>query len=424
MSHMTLTTGYDVDQESTENADHAMRYGYDMLVAAREQLLTSARPRLLRLARKQGVASDDADDVVQETLVEAWKHLDRLRDPERFDAWLNGICRNVCLRWSRTHSITARRETNLSALTSSAQQDAEEDGFLAGIIDPQIIDPAEELSRQDLAALLDRAMSRLSESHRELLELCYLAEMPQREAALRLGLTISALESRLHRARRQLHQILNGALRAEAEMFGLAFALGEESGGWRESREWCMFCGRHRLAGLIEQTPTGSFSLRMRCPDCGEVIHSGPDILRRAYHSFRPALKQMRQAATDYFMQGLAGGGWQSCMICGTRRRIEIASASHELLSSCPHPRSGLALLLFCPQCQTLTDCYLAGVACYAHPAALRFIEQHPRWITEPETYVTYQGEQAIHLRLIDIASAAQLTLLVHPRTLEVLTTF
>lgn len=424
MSHMTLTTGYDVVQEPTEDADHAMRYGYDMLVADIEQLLNSARPRLLRLARKQGVAPDDADDVVQETLTEAWKHLEHLRNPERFDAWLNGICRNVCLRWSRAHSITTRRETNLSALTSSAQPDAQEDGFLAGMVDPQIVDPAEELSRQDLAALLDRAMAHLPESQRELLELCYLAEMPQREAALRLGLTIGALESRLHRARRQLHQVLNGALRAEAEMFGLALMPEEEGCGWRESREWCMFCGRHRLAGLIERTSTGSFSLRMRCPDCGEVIHSGPDILQRQFHSFRPALKQMRQAATDFFMQGLVGDSRQCCMVCGASQRIEITSNTHEFLSSGSHSRSGLTLLMYCSQCQTLTDCYLAGIACYAHPAALRFIEQHPRWITEPERYVSYQGAQAIHTRLIDIASAAQMTLLVHPHTLEVFTTF
>lgn len=73
-----------------------------------------------------------------------------------------------------------------------------------------------------MAVLLDRAMSYLPDSARDAVELCYLAELPQAEAAARLGMTISALETRLHRARKQLRQVLNGALRADAESFGLA----------------------------------------------------------------------------------------------------------------------------------------------------------------------------------------------------------
>ncbi|HZR39337.1 MAG TPA: sigma factor, partial [Ktedonobacteraceae bacterium] len=64
-----------------------------------EEALASARPRLLRLATVRGVAPDAIDDVVQETLLEAWQYLDRLRSPEHFDAWLDGICRNICRRW-------------------------------------------------------------------------------------------------------------------------------------------------------------------------------------------------------------------------------------------------------------------------------------------------------------------------------------
>jgi DNA-directed RNA polymerase specialized sigma24 family protein len=54
------------------------------LVGDLEEVLAAARPRLLRLARMQGVAPDAIDDVVQETLVEAWRHLDKLRTPECF----------------------------------------------------------------------------------------------------------------------------------------------------------------------------------------------------------------------------------------------------------------------------------------------------------------------------------------------------
>ncbi len=73
-----------------------------------------------------------------------------------------------------------------------------------------------------MALLVDRAVGSLSGSAREVVELCYLLEVPQREAAARLGFSVSALEARLHRGRHQLRQALNGPLRAEAEVLGLA----------------------------------------------------------------------------------------------------------------------------------------------------------------------------------------------------------
>src|SRR5579872_2603018 len=78
-----------------------------------EAELGNARPRLMRLASLHGIAPDAAEDVVQETLVEAWRHLNQMHTPDRFDAWLAGICRNVCLRWMRSHTLHALRTAPL-----------------------------------------------------------------------------------------------------------------------------------------------------------------------------------------------------------------------------------------------------------------------------------------------------------------------
>ncbi len=161
-----------------------------------DRVLAMSRPRLLHLAQTQGVASDDVDDIVQETMVEAWRHLGQLRAPDRFDAWLNGICRNVCSRWQRARGMTNVRLTHFSALYTPASASAWEEE----IADPYALDPVEELSRQDMEILLDRALAYLSEGERAAVELHYLEELPQREAALRLGLSIKALEVRLVRA--------------------------------------------------------------------------------------------------------------------------------------------------------------------------------------------------------------------------------
>lgn len=190
------------------------------LVGDLEEVLAAARPRLLRLARMQGVAPDAIDDVVQETLVEAWRHLDKLRTPERFHAWLDGICRKVCLRWSSTQRKYLLRRAvlpdpfaeKLNGLDSSWEED---------FPNPQALDPAEELSQQELPILLGQALDYLPGGTREIVELYYLAGIPQRVIAARLSLTLKALEVRLVRARRQLRHILSTQLRADAEAFGL-----------------------------------------------------------------------------------------------------------------------------------------------------------------------------------------------------------
>src|SRR5712692_1706481 len=151
-----------------------------------EQALSAARPRLLRLAHRGGVTPDAADDVVQETLIEAWRHLNHLRSPERFDAWLDGICRNVVLRWARTQGMMVYLEASLSNSLVEGQNELEESSEL-DIPDPMALDPVEELSRQDLAVLLDRALGYLPQDTRALVELHYLAELPQDETAARIG---------------------------------------------------------------------------------------------------------------------------------------------------------------------------------------------------------------------------------------------
>jgi RNA polymerase sigma factor (sigma-70 family) len=147
-------------------------------------VILTRKIRCPRKLRSLGIAQE-------ETLLEAWRHLEKLREPERFTAWLDGICRNVCKR--HIHAQAASLQT--SELPRSEAEALEFD-----LPDPLAIDPAEELERQDRQVLLDRALGHLSEGARELVELCYLAEVPQREVAQRLDMSLGALELKLHRA--------------------------------------------------------------------------------------------------------------------------------------------------------------------------------------------------------------------------------
>jgi hypothetical protein len=140
---------------------------------------------------------------------------------------------------------------------------------------------------------------------RAAVETCYLADLPTGEAALRLGLSINALEVRLHRARQQLRVLLSGPLREEAAALGAPLP-GEVSEGWRETREWCIFCGRRRLRGTFEPQPDGLTTLRLRCPVCSprydtDIEYSGGLRALEGLRSFRPAVRRFREACITYY---------------------------------------------------------------------------------------------------------------------------
>jgi RNA polymerase sigma-70 factor (ECF subfamily) len=388
------------------------------LLADMEQVFTEARPRLLRLAHLNGMSPDIADDVVQETMMEAWRHVENLRDPQRFNAWLDGICRNVCRRYKTSDGALHLHES-LSNLARDNETKNASDASLA-LPDPFAIDPAEELSRQDLATLLDRAMEHLSPDTRKLLEMCYLAEIPQREAALQLGLTIGALELRLHRARKQLRQVLNGALHADAESFGLALDPMQVQ-GWRETRQWCWFCGKHRMIGIFETQPNGRVAMRLRCPACFnhygfDVINSGGLVSMEGLSSFRPAIKRLYQKIGERFWIPLTKG---ACFQCNGPALVSIIDSSDV---SFPVPPDHYWVRTECSKCGiSTTD---ISTVFFSYPIVNRFLLQHERCISEPYQLLEHEGRPVICVRYTDVMSADQLTFLLDMQTLYLLAVF
>lgn len=384
-----------------------------------EKLLIAAQPRLARLARARGVALDGVEDVVQETLMEAWRNLEYLHAPDRFDAWLNGICRNVSMRWIRAQGTIDHRQRTFSSL--QLIQDTDIDIPTLDIPDPQTLDLAEELNRQDLAVLLDRAMGHLPATTRKVLEMHYITEVPQREMALRLGITINTLEVKLHRARRQLRQVLNGELRADAESFGLTLDKVVVQ-GWRETSLWCLICGRQRLQGIFEPCSGGDVSLRLQCPACSsnggiDIVNTGNMVSLKDIRSFRPAIKRILQTVPIFYTQMFATK-YQPCPVC--KSLATLRGVEPDVLPAPFYRRFGI--VLECPICGKITSSILS--LCLTYPPAYQFIMQHQRCIVEPEESIEYEGQPAIRAGLTDILSAEQLTMILHRHTLQLLTVF
>jgi len=382
-----------------------------------EQHMAVAWARLLRLARGEGIPPEAVEDVVQETLLEAWYHLTNLGAPERLDPWLDGICRNMCRRWRRATFTALRRYERLPDVF--LDDEAHPQARIINLADPLALDPLETLSRQDMEYLLDRALDYLPVQARQLVELCYLKELPRSQVALRLGLTIGALEERLRRARRQLRQVLNGELRSAAE--ALDFPLDTDPlWGWRETREWCNECGNHRLRGTFERAWNGRLALRMRCPACSQrhgldEVNSKGIVPLEDLRSFRPALKRTNRVMTDAALHSLQA---QICWRCGGPALVSITNAMRDLDSD----RDTFWFRVDCPACGR--GGMTANQLLLPHPALQRFITQHPRWTIENDLALEYGGQPALRLQFRDVTGNARLTFLTHRETMEVLATF
>ena len=156
-------------------------------------LLRPRLPRLFRMAVAITRSEANARDAVQEASIHAWRELPRLRDHDRFDAWLSRILVNACRSLLRRTRRISVRELDVD--------DAESAGAERGARDREL----ETLPETDL---IRRAFERLDPTVRALLVLHYVEERPLAEIGRILGSPVGTVKWRLSNARRALDRAL------------------------------------------------------------------------------------------------------------------------------------------------------------------------------------------------------------------------
>jgi len=139
---------------------------------------------------------EDAEDVLIEALLKAYRHLDQLRDQEAFRPWLAQIARRVC--WQLKEKAAFAPLLQLSELEKEGREIA------AG--DPS---PEAQLLTGRLKEVLREVIGALPPDDREVYELRDLEEVSGEEVAARLGISLAAMKSRLHRARTLVRERLD-----------------------------------------------------------------------------------------------------------------------------------------------------------------------------------------------------------------------
>jgi RNA polymerase sigma-70 factor, ECF subfamily len=146
---------------------------------------------------------EDAEDVLVEALLKAYRHLDQLRDVVAFRSWLARIAKRVC--WQ-----LKARESLLPLLQLSALED---EGREISSGEPSV---EQQVALRQMKDLLWEAVRKLPPEYRAVYEMRDLQEISGEDVAGQLGISLAAMKSRLHRGRELVRQHLDAALLRES----------------------------------------------------------------------------------------------------------------------------------------------------------------------------------------------------------------
>ena len=164
------------------------------------QLVRRYQSKIFRLAQHITQNREDAEDVLQETFLKAYEHLDQFQGNSKFYTWIVRIAVNQSL-------MKLRRRKNDKSVSMDDAIDTGEDMIVREIA-AWDENPEERLSREEIGGILDSAIKNLEPPYRSVFVLRDIEELSTEETAEALGLSVPAVKSRLLRARLQLREKL------------------------------------------------------------------------------------------------------------------------------------------------------------------------------------------------------------------------
>jgi RNA polymerase sigma-70 factor (ECF subfamily) len=172
------------------------------------------RPQLLRMARRLTNSNEDAEDIVQEALMKAFKALAKFRGESQMSSWLGAIVQNT----AHEH-LRSRRNRVFVSIEYLNRQDNE-------VVEIDLPDPGknpeEKWQSREMEIILREEVGKLGVVCRRAIEMCVLDEHPQLPAARSLNLSVATMKSRVFRGKRLLGRALSRRLGARHG--GLAMA--------------------------------------------------------------------------------------------------------------------------------------------------------------------------------------------------------
>jgi RNA polymerase sigma-70 factor, ECF subfamily len=165
--------------------------------AAFERFVEHFRSKVFHYSWLMCGSREDAEEVAQEALLNAFQHFDGLREPERVRAWIFRIAKNACLMQRRRSVFAPKQELSVDELLPGDEP--------AGDDRP----PDAEFLGSELRHVLDRVMLELPSIYRAVVLLRDVEELSTEETAQILGVSTDVVKTRLRRGRLALRQKLD-----------------------------------------------------------------------------------------------------------------------------------------------------------------------------------------------------------------------
>ncbi len=165
---------------------------FDRLV---EQHKDAVYRQMVRMCGNQ----EDAEDVLSEALLKAYRAMDQLDDTSAFQGWLAIIARRTCGRLKRREALAPL--LHLADLAEQGYDPPSEQSL-----------PEEQVIEAETKACIQSVIATLPPLYREVYELRDVQDLPASEVSEKLGISVTAVKSRLHRARAIVRQGVDAGL--------------------------------------------------------------------------------------------------------------------------------------------------------------------------------------------------------------------
>ena len=164
------------------------------------------RPQLLRMARRLTQCHEDAEDILQESFMKAYKALAKFRGESQMSSWLGAIVQNT----AHEH-LRSKRNRVFVSIEYLSKKDNE---FVEIDLPDPSCNPEETWQGKEMENIVREEVSKLSFVCRHAIELCVLEERQQTAAASALNLSVATMKSRVFRGKRILGRAVSRRLAA------------------------------------------------------------------------------------------------------------------------------------------------------------------------------------------------------------------
>ena len=136
-----------------------------------------------------------AEEITQDTFLQAYKNLATLKNPNQFAGWLYVIANNLCNRWIQ------KKKPAIQSLENTPMREIDESSYTHHVSERRETETTERHHE-----IVKKLLKRLPESERTVVTLYYLGEMKPKEIGKFLGVSMNTINSRLRRARKRLQE--------------------------------------------------------------------------------------------------------------------------------------------------------------------------------------------------------------------------